>query len=166
MDFRFAHDFDIDPQGFWTLFFSEDFAEDMFKRTGMKNRKVLEYKDSGDRIVRTQRVEPDMPVPAWASAVVSSTAYTEYDVYDKAASKMDVRIEPGMMSNRFKMSGVFSVTPLGPGRCQRVFSGEVKVSVMLIGGKIEQYMIDEMRKGYDRAADVTREWITKKKQSA
>lgn len=165
MDFRIAHDFDTDPQGFWDLFFDEKFEEDMFRKIGMKGRVVLERKDTGDRLVRTQRLEPDLPVPAWASSVVSSTGYTEYDVYDKAASKMDVRIEPAMMANRFKMGGVFSVEPLGPGRCRRTFAGEVKVSVMLIGGKIEQLMLDEMRKGYDRAAEVTREWLARRKNS-
>jgi hypothetical protein len=164
MDFRISHDFDIDPQGFWELFFDEKFEEAMFKHIGMRSRTVKERRDTGDKLIRTQKLEPDMPVPSWAQSLITSTGYTEYDVFDKAASKMDVRIEPEVMQSRFKMGGVFSVTPLGPGRCQRTFVGDIKVSVMLVGGKIEQYMVDEMRKGYDRAAEITREWIARRKQ--
>ena len=39
---------------------------------------------------------------------------------------MDVKIDPAVMRDRFQLSGVFAVTPLGPGRCRREFSGEIK----------------------------------------
>ena len=34
---------------------------------------------------------------------------------------------------------------------------------MMIGGKIEKMMIDQMQTAYDEAARVTREWVAKKK---
>ncbi len=163
MNFSFVHEFDIDPQGFWDLFFSKPYEEELYKRLKMRSRTVLEFKDEGNQVRRTQRMEPELAIPSWAASVIKDTGYTEYNVLDKATSKMSVRIEPALMKERFQMSCSFAVTPLGPGRCRREFSGEVKISVPLLGGKIEKLMIEQLREAYDTAAQVTREWIGKNK---
>jgi hypothetical protein len=163
MNFSFVHEFDIDPQGFWDLFFSEPYEEDLYKRLRMRSRTVLERKDEGNILKRTQRMEPPMNIPSWASSVVKETGYTEYDVLDKKASRMEVRIEPAMMKDRFHITSWFQVTPAGPGRCRREYAGEIKISVPLLGGKLEKLMVDQLREAYDTAAQVTREWVAKKK---
>ena len=163
MNFSFVHEFDIDPQGFWELFFSAPYEEDLYKRLKMRTRTVLLHQDEGAIIRRTQRMEPQLNIPSWATSVVKDTGYTEYDVMHKATSRMEVRIEPALMKERFQMNCSFIVTPLGPGRCRREFAGEVKISVPLLGGKIEKLMIEQLREAYDTAAQVTREWIAKKK---
>lgn len=163
MNFSFAHEFDVDPQGFWDMFFSQPYEEVLYKRLKMRSRTVLEHKEEGNLVRRTQRMEPELNVPSWASSVIKDTGYTEYDVLDKTTSKMSVRIEPMMMKDRFQMTSTFSVTPLGPGRCRREFSGEIKISVPLLGGKLEKLMVDQLREAYDNAAQVTREWIAKQK---
>ena len=76
---------------------------------------------------------------------------------------MNVQIEPAVMRDRFQLAGVFAVTPLGPGRCRREFSGELKVSIPLLGGKIEKFMVDQIRDGYDQAARITRDYLAKQK---
>jgi hypothetical protein len=163
MNFSFTHEFDVAPQGFWDLFFSPPYEEELYKRLKMRTRTVLEHKDDGATIRRTQRMEPQLAVPSWATSVIKDTGYTEYDVMHKATSKMEVRIEPAMMKERFHMHSTFTVTPLGTGRCRREFAGEIKISVPLLGGKIEKLMIEQLREAYDTAAQVTREWIAKKK---
>ena len=35
----------------------------------------------------------------------------------------------------------------------------MKVSIPLIGGKVEKYMMEQMRDSYDAAAKCTRRWI-------
>ena len=163
MNFSFAHEFDIEPQGFWDLFFSQPYEEELYKRLKMKTRTVLEHKDEGNLVRRTQRMEPELNIPSWATSVIKDTGYTEYDVMNKATSTMEVRIEPALMKDRFKMHSTFKVTPLGPGRCRREFAGELRISVPLLGGKIEKLMVEQLREAYDMAAQVTREWISKKK---
>ena len=73
---------------------------------------------------------------------------------------MEVQIEPAMLRDRFHLAGIFAVTPLGPGRCRREFKGDIKVSVPLLGGRIEKFMIDQIRDGYDQAAVITRAYLT------
>jgi hypothetical protein len=72
-----------------------------------------------------------------------------------------------MFQDKFSMGGKYSVTPLdGGARCRREFKGEVKVTIPLIGGRVEKYMLDELRASYDTAAATTRRWIAKAKQNA
>lgn len=159
MNFTFSHDFDIDPEGFWKMFFSESYETELFRRLKMRTFNVLERREEGSSLWRKVKLEPDGDVPSWASSVVRDTGYTEHDHLHRDRSVMDVTIEPAMMKERFHMSGIFKVTPLGPGRCRREFSGELRISVPLLGGKIEKFMVDKMREGYDTAAAFTREWL-------
>jgi hypothetical protein len=99
-------------------------------------------------------------------SVIKDTAYTEHDVYNRERSSMDVRIEPALMKDRFHMTAVYAVTPLGEGRCRREFSGEVKISVPLLGGRIEKMMIEQLNDAYEVAARVTRQWVAKRKSQA
>jgi hypothetical protein len=67
------------------------------------------------------------------------------------------------MKDKFQTSGDYIVSPLGDNRCRREFKGEVKMSIPLVGGKMESYTVDQMRESYERASRVTREWIAKAK---
>ena len=166
MQFRFVHDFDVEPPQFWEMFFSEAFETELFRGLKMRSWKVTDRRDEGAKLHRTVKLEPAMAVPSWASSVVKETGYTEIDVFLKSESKMNVQIEPAVMRDRFQLSGVFAVTPLGPGRCRREFAGDIKVSIPLLGGKIEKFMVDQIRDGYDQAAQITRDYLAKRKSQS
>jgi hypothetical protein len=169
MNFSFVHEFDIDPAGYWKIFLAPEFNKDMFGELKMKEYKVLKQEDDGKKFHRVQLAEPSTPVPSFLQSIVKSTGYTEIDELDWATNTMDINIETQMFKDRFKMSGKYIVTPLDGGkRCRREFKGEVKVSVPLLGGKIEKFMMEQLRDSYDVAARVTRRWIEdfKKKNPA
>jgi len=163
MNFSFVHDFDIDAKSYWDVFWTEDYNKDLYKQLNMRSRTVLSQTDEGGVIRRSQKMEPTSPIPSWATSVIRDTSYVEHDTYHKDRSSMDVRIEPLLLKDRFHMSAVYSVTPLSEGRCRREFKGEVRISVPLLGGRLEKMMVDQLRDAYDTAARVTREFIGKKK---
>jgi hypothetical protein len=163
MNFSFVHDFAIDTKGYWEIYWEDAYLQDLYQQLKMRSHKVLEVKDEGAVLRRTQKLEPNFAVPSWASSVIKDTGYTEYDVYYRERSLIEIRIEPTLMKDRFQMHGTYSVTPLGEGRCRREFKGEVRISVPLLGGKIEKLMIEQLKESYDVAARVTEGWIQKKK---
>ncbi|MSP61936.1 MAG: DUF2505 domain-containing protein [Myxococcales bacterium] len=166
MHFRFEHEFDIDPKGFWEFFFTDEYNRDLYAALKMKEWKVVEQEDDGTTLRRSLRVTPSSSMPSVLQKVISDQTYTERDVFHRAKSSMDVVIEPAMLKNKFDMRAVYKVEPVGPegsGRCRRSFEGDVKVSIMLIGGKIEQFTIDQMRTSYEISSVVTRRWAAKKK---
>ena len=170
MQFNFAHDFDIDVANYWKIFLSPEFNQDMFmNELKMKHYAVKEKTDDGKHMHRVQDVEPSVPIPGFMQSLVKSTGYREIDELDYATNTMRVTIETQMFKDRFSMAGNYQVTPLDGGkRCRREFKGEVKVSIPLIGGKVEKYMMEQMRDSYDAAARCTRRWIDdyKKKNPA
>jgi hypothetical protein len=169
MNFNFSHDFDIDVANYWKIFLSPEFNKDMFGELKMKDYTVLEQKDDGKTMHRVQQCEPSTPIPGFLQSIVKSTGYTEVDTLEWATNIMDIKIETAMFKDRFHMAGKYIVTPLdGGARCRREFKGEVRVSVPLLGGKIEKFMMEQMRDSYEIAAKVTRRWIEdwKKKQNA
>jgi hypothetical protein len=166
MNFSFVHEFDIDAKSYWEIFWTEEYSVELYKQLKMRSRTVTDYKEEGGVIRRSQRMEPSFPVPSWASSVIKDTAYTEHDTYHKDRSEMEVRIEPALMKDRFHMGGSYIVTPIGEARCRREFRGEVRISVPLIGGKIEKLMVDQLRDAYEVAARVTRDFIARRKTQA
>jgi hypothetical protein len=166
MNFVFTHEFDVEPEGFWQLFFSEAYEKELFRCLKMRGYTVLERKDEGNRYRRALKLDPEMEIPSWATAVVREAGYIEHDLLHRDRSVMDVTIEPLTMKSRFYLAGQFKVTPVGAGRCRREFSGEIRISVPLLGGKIEKFLVERMREGYDAAAAMTRDWIARGKATA
>lgn len=166
MQFLFSHEFDTTPEGFWAVFWDEEYNKALYQALAIRSRTVLKDEQSGGVRRRSQRLEPSVPVPGWASSVLKDLSYTEHDTFHPERSSMDVQIEPVLGKDRFQMSGVFSVTPSGNGRCRRDFKGEVKISVPLLGGKLEKLMMEQLREAYDQAAAVTRDFIRKRQAPA
>jgi hypothetical protein len=166
MNFSFVHEFDIDVAAYWKIFLSEPFVADLYKELKMKSFKVEKQEDDGKVMRRVVKCEPSTPVPGFLQSVIKDTGYTEVDTLEWSKNVMRVDIETAMFKDRFKMWGDYIVTPLDGGkRCKREFRGECKVSVPLLGGRIEKYMMEQLRDSYDLAAKVTRKWVEQKKQS-
>jgi hypothetical protein len=163
MHFHFSHDFDIDPAGYWEIFLSEEYTKDLHAQLKMKEFVVLERREEGNRLHRKLKVTPNTAIPSVLQAVIKDTGYTEHDTFDRDKSAMEIRIEPAMLKNKFDFRGTYSVHPAGEGRCRRVFEGDVKVSVMILGGQIEKYMIDQLKSNYEAAYHITKKWIDQKK---
>lgn len=167
MNFSFVHEFDIDPASYWKLFLSPEFNRDLFAELKMKSYQVLEERDDGKHFHRVQKVDPSTPIPSFLQSMVKSAGYTETDDLDWGSQVMHIKIEPDMFKDRFHMGGQYVVTPLDGGqRCRREFKGEVKVSIPLIGGRVERFTMEQLRDSYEQAARVTRRWIDREKSKS
>lgn len=163
MNFSFVHEFDTDVKSYWSLFLSPEFTEALMAALRMKNYRLLEKTDDGKTLRRSQSMEPTVALPAMFAKVVPSLGYTEHDTLDWATNVMKVVIEPASMKDKFATSADYIVTPIGDKRCRREFRGDTKVSIPLLGGKMEKFTVEQMKEAYDVAARVTREWIQKAK---
>ena len=50
---------------------------------------------------------------------------------------------------------------LGDGKCEQRVGGEIKVNVMMIGGRIEKAVVAEVEKSWTRTAEACRTWLAK-----
>jgi hypothetical protein len=166
MHYRIEHPYDIDPNGYWEMFFSDAYNDELYKELRMTNRKTLELKDEGNIIRRVQQMTPPTDIPSIFKSVIKDTSYIERNVFYRDKSVMEVIIEPQMLKNKFDMRANYSVVPNGDGKCKRIFEGDVKVSIMLLGGQIEKFMVEQLKSNYEITDRVTKAWIAKHKPAA
>jgi hypothetical protein len=163
MKFAIAHEFDCDAKTYWEIFFDLDYQKEMYSGLNIKERTVLMFEEDDQEIRRKIKVVPQRDLPgALKSVLKGDLGYIEHNVYHKGKDLMDVRIEPTLMGDRFKMKAEFRVVTLGPKRVRREFAGEMTVSVPLLGGQIEKLILADVRKSYDQAAITTARWVAKK----
>jgi hypothetical protein len=158
--FNIAHEFDCDAKTFWEVFFDEEYTREMYSHLKIKEREVQLCEETDREIRRRIKLVPERDLPgALKSILKGDLGYIEHNVFHKGQDSMDVRIEPTLMKDRFKMNGVFRVVTLRPGRIRREFVGTIEVGVPLLGGQIEKLVMSDVQKSYDAAAKVTSRWV-------
>ena len=70
-----------------------------------------------------------------------------------AEFSMEIPGKPGHLRGRVELRDT------GPGSCAEVFTGEVKVSVPLVSGKLEQLVGDILRRALTREGEVGISWL-------
>lgn len=167
MHYKIEHEFDCTPQTYWEVFFSDEYNKDLYAALKMKEWKIVSFNDDGKTIRRVLRATPQRNMPAILTKVgVSDLTYESHETFHKERSVMDIEIRmSGMLGKKLEMRAAYSVTPVGDGRCRRTFEGDVKVSIMLVGGQIEKMTVEDLRASYDVTTEVTRRWVAKRRQA-
>ena len=105
-------------------------------------------------IQQTQSMES---APAAARKVVGSTVQIVQRELWTSAGSADFAMEiPG---NPGHLKGTVTLEDQGNGTCDEVFTGEVKVSVPLIGGKLEGFVADILARALRREGRVGSAWL-------
>lgn len=158
-----SHEFDVDVDRFWDLFFADDFNAGLWPALDL-DRDVLEFQREGsgpsERVRRVQKVTTRGDVPAVIRKFVDgAVGYTAHNDFCRADSCMNVKTIPAALSDRVAQHGTFSVEPLGEGRCRRRYEGTIDVRIPILGKKVEQQIARAVHASYDKAAEFTRSWL-------
>jgi hypothetical protein len=168
MHYRIEHEFDCDPKTYWEVFFDDDYNKDLYAALKMKEWKVVEKREEGNDLRRVLRVTPQRNIPAILQKVgVGDLTYESHEHFHRDRSVMDIDIRMGgALGKKFEMKATYSVVPSGPegSKCKRIFEGDIKVGIMLVGGQIEKMTVEDLKASYDVSTEVTRRWIAKRKQ--
>jgi uncharacterized protein YndB with AHSA1/START domain len=141
---RVRHDFAGDVETVFALMTNPDFLERKFAATGAKDIKITSEPtaDGGARLVITRRVTVDLP--GFAAKVMAPTN-TVVQTEDWAAAGADgsrvctYRVDvQGVPSS---IAGTVTLTSDG-GQTRQDIVAEVKVSIPLLGGRLEKFAAD------------------------
>ena len=164
MKYRIEDDFECTPERFWQVFFDEPFNVALYDHLGIE-RQLLRLDRSGSDeepvVEREQILKPSRDLPAiMAKFVKGALEYRE-----RAALRGNImRVEniPSVLPDKLQSNGIFRVEALGgdSARTNRIWDGELTCSVPLVGKKIEERIVDEVRSDYRRATAFTRTWLT------
>lgn len=147
----------------WREMHSEPFVAAQREVTGTSGEVVSEEALPGGKIHRQTRVRLGQELPSVAANLLGSKylSYILDEVVDAANYTTQWQVIVDKVSSKVKAAGTFKLVPLTATSCQRVVLGEVKVSVPLVGGRIEKGISAELTKSYDAAADFARDWLSK-----
>lgn len=167
MQYTIADEFDVSAQRFWELFFDEDYNRELWKHLKVGYERLeFDRKGEGSDLVITRklRLAPERELPSIMQKFVKGTlSYEQSDRYAATDGKMTSKSQPSVAADKIESHGVQRVESLGDDKCRRVYEGVMKCNIPLVGGKIESYLVDEIKQSYARATEFTRTWIAKHK---
>ncbi len=106
--------------------------------------------------VRMDQVQPVQGVPSFATKFAGET--TKAVIVETWTSRSSAELEITTPGKPTRINGSYRLSELG-GRTTQQFEGEAKVSVPLIGGKLEKVLGDLFVEGRDKEAAAGRAWL-------
>lgn len=145
------------------LYFDEAFNQALCDTVGLQ-RVLVSLDDDGKRIRRSVRVAPDREVPAPVAKVIGAVKleYTETVEYVWGSGRGTWTTTPQVLPDKVKSSGDFRFTASGSD-VLRAVSGEIEVKIFGLGGLVEKFIVADVEKSYDKAAEFTRNWLASKR---
>jgi len=160
MKFRVEHVFsDISLADYEALFFDETFNTALCKAVRLE-RTLVKRELEGGRLTRALRISPDREIPGPVAKVIgaSKIEYTEHINYTYGSHKATWRTDSSILPDKVESSGALGFLERG-GKVVRWVEGDVKVKIFGLGGIVERFIVADVEKSYDNAADFTRRWL-------
>jgi hypothetical protein len=162
MKFELVHNLETDPETFWKVFFDEEYNVALHtKAIKVKERTLLELTEDDHSITRRVRVTPDDDIPAAFQKIVGGdTTYVETTTWKKGSDECQITVEltAERLRPKFSFIGKMKVSTQGT-RLRRDFTGELKVDIMLVGGKIEKTVYNGIERDDKAAEPFMAEWL-------
>lgn len=164
--FRVDNVFDCSQITFWEkVFFDAEYNRRLFyDELHFAEWRELELENQGDRVRRLVKAKPpmaDLPGPLRA-AIGEGAGYEERGVFERATNRYDAKVKPNVLGDKVTVELVFRTEPLDDGRCRRIVDGTVVARVFVIGGMLEQRLMDDLKRSYEKSATFTNRFVAEK----
>ncbi len=156
---------DCSPEAYFEgCLFDEAYTTRLFKDVlKFPGIEVLEIKRDGDLWKRRVKVMPPMTgIPGPVKKMIGdSMSYVEEGTYDTKAKRYTYTVTPSTAAEKTKTAGE-AWCEIEGGKTILVTKFTIDVKVMLIGGKIEEKIIDDLRASLDQATPFITSFVKEK----
>jgi len=83
-------------------------------------------------------------------------------VLDRKNQRYRLEVKPRSLASKLTIQGELSVQPISERSCRRLYVARVEARVLGVGGLLEQRLLDDIEKSYNRAAVFTNRWIAER----
>lgn len=162
MQFQHRHPFRYPAQQVWDLLMTETYDQDSARVSGLTRQQLSDEVVDGCRFRRIQ-VTSNKTLPGFMAKVIRADrlTYTLEERYAASERRMDWTVIPMAVSDKVVATGTFEITP-SPHGCERLVSGRIRVSIPLVGGKIERAIADELQASYAKTAVFAESWLAER----
>jgi len=153
--FCFEHEFRAgSTDEVFAAYFDEVHQVEQDRVLDITSREVLERSE----LRRVCRIVPRRQLPALVKPFVSGPLhYVESVTLCRDRGELVIEIRPSL--GRVQISATYRLEQVGPRAIRRRYAGAVSVNIALVGGRIEQGLVDELGRSLPRAAACTQAWL-------
>ena len=166
MKFSLSNPLPCSAEEAWDIISSPEFLE--ASNASSKVRREVLLKEERDGLLHERiRVTFPQKLPRLEAKALNREhlSYVQEQTTDNGRHLTQWRVKVDGAGDKIKAQGTFSLQP-SPRGCSRVIEGEVKVSIPLIGGKIEREVVGKLKSSYQKSAEFTLQWIERKRSKS
>jgi hypothetical protein len=164
---RIEHVYDCSAEVFWNqIFLDEEYNRKLFlDELHFSVWKVLRSEERGNELHRVIEATPPLgDLPGALKRLLSEgLGYEEHGVLDRAQQRYRLEVKPRSLANKLTIQGELTAQPISDRSCRRIYVPRVEARVLGVGGMIEQRLLDDIEKSYNKSAVFTNRWIAERK---
>jgi hypothetical protein len=160
------HELDCSVQDYWDkCVFDEAFNRTLYvDRLHFTGFVPGESKDLGNRRTKKAKMEPPLHgIPAAVKkAIGDRLSYSEDGYLDKTTGRYTCTITPSTFADKTRVEAELwcEPSPSGDaGKCVRFARVKVEVKVFVVGGMVEDKIMQDLKGSYDAEAAFVHEWV-------
>lgn len=163
-DISLRHEINCDEDTYWSkIVFDEAFNKAMYVDHLGIVWTLLDSKEDDAKITRRIHVEPPMGnLPGPVKKVLGDKlAYTEEGTFDKKTRRYALKVVPSTLAEKTKVTGEMWCEKAGDKKVIRHAKFHVEVKVMLVGGMVEDRIVEDLRASYEKGTVFTNDYLAK-----
>lgn len=164
--FRTDNALDCSAETYWEKVFLDDEYNRrlFFDELHFTEWRETERKEDGGKTKRVIKATPRVgDVPAALKAVIADGAgYEERGVLDSKQQRYEVQAIPNRLADKISIKVTMTTTPTPDGRCRLIVEGEIAARIFVIGSVLEQRLVADLRRSYDKSAAFTNRFVAEK----
>jgi uncharacterized protein DUF2505 len=142
-------------------YFDDDHLATQDKVAELTDRKVIESHEDAAIKKTSWSVRSLRPLPMFVRPFVEGgrLAYVETMTWRKADDEIDLEIIPQVANGRVRITAVYQLADIAPGKVRRRYRGAITVQASLLSGKIERAIAGELEQGMPKMTECTQSWL-------
>ncbi len=162
MKLHIVHAFECTPEQFWISYWDPEFDAELTAHSPIRREPLGDTTEGNIRTLK-QRYHSNVELPGAVRTVLGMDKLTwDQEVrMDLTTQQLNWKVIPPLYKDKVKALGtvVVRATPTG---CERIIEGDVEVPIPMFGRKIEQGVVDNLKKSEDITAVLRARWLKKR----
>jgi len=163
---RIEHTYDCSAETFWNqIFLDDEYNQKLFLgELRFSEWRVVRSEERTGELHRVVAATPPLgELPSAIKRLLSDgLGYEERGVLDRKNQRYRVDVKPKSLANKLTITGELSTEPLSDRSCRRIYVARAEARVLGVGGMIEQRLLDDIEKSYNKSAAFTNRWIAER----